>query len=92
MYAGQIVELAPRDRLYAMPRHPYTQALMQAIPRPDPRRPLVASVRGEVPSLVNPPSGCAFHSRCHQAVARCQAEMPLLRTLEGGQQVACHLA
>lgn len=92
MYAGQIVELAPRDRLYGMPRHPYTQALLQAIPRPDPRRPLVASVRGEVPSLVNPPSGCAFHSRCPKAVARCQAEMPLLRTLEGEQQVACHLA
>ena len=55
-------------------------------------KPVVASVRGEVPSLVNPPSGCAFHSRCPQAVARCQAEMPLLRTLEGGQQVACHLA
>ena len=92
MYAGQIVELAPRDQLYAAPRHPYTQALLRAIPRPDPRLPLAPSVRGEVPSLIDPPSGCAFHTRCPLAMARCKTEAPLLRSLDGGQQVACHLA
>jgi peptide/nickel transport system ATP-binding protein len=92
MYLGRIVELADRDALFAGPQHPYSEALIAAAPLPDPRarktRPII---EGEVPSPMNPPSGCAFHPRCPYAVARCQAETPELRQIADGRLVACHL-
>lgn len=92
MYLGRIVELADRDALFASPQHPYTEALLQAAPVPDPRaRRTHPIIEGEVPSLFDPPSGCAFHPRCPYAVARCKAEVPALRRIADGRQVACHL-
>jgi len=95
MYLGKIVELADRNALYEEPLHPYTQALLSAVPIPDPkieakRKRMV--VRGEVPSPLNPPSGCVFHPRCPIAVARCSAEVPPLREIRPGHWAACHLA
>ena len=91
MYAGAIVEIAPRDALYATPRHPYTQTLLDAVPRPDPRHRARTQVRGELPSLLSPPSGCMFHTRCPHAFERCRLESPALQTLAPGHSVACHL-
>ncbi len=91
MYAGAIVEIAPRDALYATPRHPYTQTLLDAVPRPDPRHRVAASVRGELPSLLSPPSGCMFHTRCPHAFDRCRRESPALQPLTPMHAVACHL-
>jgi peptide/nickel transport system ATP-binding protein len=92
MYLGRIVELADRDALFSSPQHPYTEALLQAAPVPDPRaRRTRAVIEGEVPSLLDPPSGCAFHPRCPYAVARCKSEVPALRRIADGRQVACHL-
>jgi oligopeptide transport system ATP-binding protein len=95
MYLGKIVELADRNALYEEPLHPYTQALLSAVPIPDPkieakRKRMV--VRGEVPSPLNPPSGCVFHPRCPIAVSRCSAEIPPLREIRPGHWAACHLA
>ena len=95
MYLGKIVELADRQTLYEDPRHPYTRALLSAVPIPDPA--LEASrervvLRGEVPSPLNPPSGCVFHPRCPIAVDRCRDDIPLLRTLGRDHEAACHLA
>ena len=93
MYLGRIVELAPADDIYRSPRHPYTRALLSAIPRPNPhgRRERIV-LQGDVPSPIDPPTGCAFHPRCPFATDRCRAEMPLLRPAPGlpAQQVACH--
>ncbi len=91
MYAGAIVEIAPRRQLYATPRHPYTQALLASVPRPHPNRTRVKSIAGELPSLLDPPSGCAFHTRCPHAVERCRGERPLLRMMADGHLAACHL-
>jgi oligopeptide transport system ATP-binding protein len=95
MYLGRIVEIADRESLYLNPRHPYTQALLAAVPIPDPeieaQRPQVA-VTGEVPSALRPPPGCRFHTRCPRAVDRCKTDEPALRDLGGGQMVSCHLA
>ena len=92
MYLGRIVELAERDALFSHPTHPYTEALLQAAPVPDPHarreRPIL---EGEVPSPLNPPAGCTFHPRCPYAVARCREERPVLRAIEDGRMVACHL-
>jgi oligopeptide transport system ATP-binding protein len=95
MYLGRIVELADRTALYDSPQHPYTRALLSAVPIPDPateakRERMV--LRGEVPSALNPPSGCGFHPRCPIKVDRCSAEIPLLREVRPGQWAACHLA
>ena len=94
MYLGRIVEIAQRDELYRRPLHPYTEALLAAIPVADPeveaRRPH-AIVRGEVPSVLNPPSGCRFHPRCPKAFDRCKTDDPALADLGGGRAVACHL-
>jgi oligopeptide transport system ATP-binding protein len=95
MYLGRIVEIADRQTLYAAPRHPYTKALLSAVPIPDPeveaRREHVV-LSGEVPSPLRPPSGCAFHPRCPIAVAECRQTRPELRALGGDQEAACHLA
>ena len=92
MYLGRIVEIADKTELFANPRHPYTQALLSSVPVANPKtkrlRPLV---EGDVPSPINPPSGCAFHTRCPYAVARCRVEPPALRELRPGHAVACHL-
>jgi oligopeptide/dipeptide ABC transporter ATP-binding protein len=95
MYLGRIVELAERDALFRKPRHPYTEALISAIPLPDPpaqraRRRIILS--GEIPSPARPPSGCTFHTRCPMATARCRVEVPALLPREGGALVACHEA
>jgi oligopeptide/dipeptide ABC transporter ATP-binding protein len=91
MYAGAIVEIAPREVLYAAPKHPYTQTLLDAVPRPDPRHRIATSVRGELPSLLSPPSGCMFHTRCPHAFDRCRRESPSLQPVVSGHAVACHL-
>jgi oligopeptide transport system ATP-binding protein len=95
MYLGRIVEMADSDELFDNPLHPYTQALLSAVPIPDPRveagrefRP----PRGEVPSPINPPSGCRFHTRCPMAQEICKIEEPPLRDIGGGHLSACHFA
>lgn len=92
MYLGFLVETAPRDRLFAMPRHPYTRALLSAAPSINAARsrPEI-ELRGEVPSALSLPSGCCFRTRCSYAWDRCAQERPALRDLGGGQSVACHL-
>jgi len=92
LYLGRIMELARSELLYRRPLHPYTRALLAAVPAPDPqRRSAAAPLHGEIPSPLDPPSGCVFRSRCPLAIARCAAEKPLLRDL-AGSQVACHRA
>jgi len=92
MYLGRIVELASRDELFADPQHPYSEALIAAAPIPDPRAKRDRrTVEGEVPSPMNPPPGCHFHTRCPYAVARCREESPALREISPGGFVACHL-
>lgn len=92
MYLGNLVELAKCDELYASPKHPYTQALLSSIPIPDPdvkieRIPL----EGDLPSPMNPPSGCRFHTRCKYATERCKTERPEFKYDENGHGVACHM-
>ncbi|GAA5236003.1 dipeptide ABC transporter ATP-binding protein [Verticiella sediminum] len=92
MYLGRIVELADKRSLYAAPAHPYTRALLAAAPVLDPGRERRKSPpRGEIPSAMHPPPGCAFHPRCPMAAARCREERPLLRAV-GARMVACHFA
>ena len=93
MYLGRIVETAPTARLFSEPLHPYTQALLAAIPIPDParRRTRPPVPRGEVPSPIDPPKGCHFHPRCPLAMDRCRGESPQLRSLDVDRSVACHL-
>jgi oligopeptide/dipeptide ABC transporter ATP-binding protein len=95
MYLGRIVELAGADELYSDPHHPYTRALIAAIPEPDPGRPRVrAVIAGDVPSPINPPSGCPFHPRCPHATDRCKIDAPALREIAGAgatsHTVSCH--
>jgi oligopeptide transport system ATP-binding protein len=95
MYFGKIVELADRKAIYEEPLHPYTRALLSAVPIPDPKIEAKRErtvLRGEVPSALNPPSGCVFHPRCPIAVDRCSAEVPPLREIRPGHWAACHLA
>jgi peptide/nickel transport system ATP-binding protein len=92
MYLGKIVEMAPRQQIFTAPKHPYTKALLSAVPIPEPgaaRNPII--LKGDVPSPINPPSGCRFHTRCPVAFDRCRIEEPELRSAGDGQSVACHL-
>ncbi len=92
MYLGRVMEMAGRDALYATPLHPYTRALLDAAPIPDPgieRRRAAAALHGELPSPLDPPRGCVFHTRCPLAVDECRAEVPPLREARPGHHVAC---
>jgi peptide/nickel transport system ATP-binding protein len=89
---GRLVEMAETGELYDHPRHPYTEALMAAVPKPDPRRrerPI--KLPGEVASPINPPSGCYFHPRCRYAQEVCSKETPTLQEISPGHFVSCHL-
>jgi peptide/nickel transport system ATP-binding protein len=93
MYLGRVMELADRDALYADPLHPYTKALLDAAPVPDPkveRARAPRALRGEIPSPLTPPSGCVFHTRCPIAGEECRREIPVLRALKSSRMVACH--
>jgi len=93
MYLGSLVESAPARKLFASPRHPYTKALLSAIPSLDPDdRKKSQKLEGEIPSPVNPPSGCKFHTRCPMVEARCRSEIPEWRELSAGHSVACHFS
>ncbi len=92
MYLGKIVESAPRADLFLDPQHPYTEALLAAVPVPNPRlKRAKRLVGGEVPSPMNPPPGCPFHTRCPYVFARCRVEVPALREVRPGHLAACHL-
>jgi oligopeptide/dipeptide ABC transporter ATP-binding protein len=94
MYLGKIVEISNRDELYSSPLHPYTQALLSAVPIPDPEvetNRQVIVLKGEVPSPINPPSGCVFHPRCYRAFKDCETVVPLLADTGDSHQVACLL-
>jgi oligopeptide/dipeptide ABC transporter ATP-binding protein len=92
MYLGRIVEIADKTKLFANPRHPYTQALLASVPVADPKaKRLAPLIDGDVPSPINPPSGCAFHTRCRYVMDRCKVERPELAEFGGQHQVACFL-
>lgn len=90
MYLGKIVELTTATELYRRPQHPYTEALLNAIPIPDPNQPRPIPLTGEIPSPINPPSGCYFHPRCPYASNLCHETSPPLKDCGGGHLVACH--
>src|SRR5690606_1404631 len=93
MYLGSMVELADKKDLFDNPKHPYTQALLSAVPKPDPRskrRRII--LEGDIPSPANPPSGCKFHTRCIYAKDICKEQIPEFRDLGGNHFVACHFA
>ncbi|MEZ4664645.1 MAG: dipeptide ABC transporter ATP-binding protein [Caldilineaceae bacterium] len=95
MYVGKVVEVAKTDELFANPQHPYTEALLSAVPKPDPRlraRKQRIVLEGDVADPANPPSGCYFHPRCPYAKDRCSSEAPALRDVGGGHMTACHFA
>ncbi len=92
MYLGKIVEMSKKRQIFSKPLHPYTQALLSAIPVPDPaRKPKTIELKGEVPSAINIPSGCRFHPRCPRAFDKCPLEEPALTNVGNGHLVACHL-
>jgi oligopeptide/dipeptide ABC transporter ATP-binding protein len=93
MYLGRIVEYTEKRRLFTRSLHPYTEQLLLSVPVPDPRvkRLQKRVLQGDVPSPINPPRGCHFHTRCPYAIERCRAETPILREVNPGQLVACHL-
>ena len=91
MYLGRIVEQAPCEEIFARANHPYTQALLSEVPRIEARGKKFAGVKGEIPSPLDPPTGCHFHPRCPFAMKRCEIEVPLLREIAPGHRSACHL-
>jgi peptide/nickel transport system ATP-binding protein len=93
MYVGKIAEIAPTEELFNEPKHPYTAALMSAVPVPDPRvRSQNITLEGEVPSPANPPTGCYFHPRCPFAIDTCRTQTPILEEITPGHYVSCHRA
>lgn len=93
MYVGRVVEIAPTHKLYQQPKHPYTEALLSSIPKPDPtRKKQRIAITGEIPNPANPPTGCHFHPRCPYAQALCSREAPPLREITPGQFAACHFS
>lgn len=93
MYVGRVVEVSPTRQLYQKPLHPYTEALLSSIPKPDPtRKKHRVVITGEIPNPANPPSGCHFHPRCPYAQELCKREAPLLREVQPGQFSACHFS
>ena len=94
MYLGKIVELTDADSIYENPLHPYTKALISAIPLPDPRNRNQNKIilEGDLPSPINPPSGCSFHTRCPYAQDICKKEIPEFKVYKTGHQVSCHFA
>ena len=93
MYLGRIMEVADRQHLFTAPLHPYTQALLSAVPEPDPRRQrgkAIVELEGDLPSPINPPAGCVFHTRCGKAVPVCLSQRPTLERALSKHQVACH--
>ncbi|QNB06862.1 ATP-binding cassette domain-containing protein [Herbaspirillum frisingense] len=91
MYLGRVVESAPVAELFGQPNHPYTQALLAEVPRMAARKKEFTAIKGEIPSPLNPPTGCHFNPRCPHAMARCREEQPLLREIAPGHMSACHL-
>lgn len=92
MYLGKVVETGTRDQIFSKPLHPYTQALLAAVPVPDPRRRSAKKIpSGEIPSAIDPPAGCRFHTRCPFVFDRCKVEVPELLDREAGHAAACHL-
>jgi oligopeptide/dipeptide ABC transporter ATP-binding protein len=92
MYLGALVELAPKHKLYDNPQHPYTQALLSAVPHPNPRESRERIIlSGDVPSPANPPAGCAFHTRCRFTMEKCKTERPVLEMISPDHWAACHL-
>lgn len=91
MYLGRVVESAPTEELFDKPNHPYTSALLAEVPRIENRGRKFMPVKGEIPSPIDPPSGCHFHPRCPHAMPRCQAEQPVLQEIAPGRFSACHL-
>lgn len=93
MYLGKIIELADKESLFSQPKHPYSEALLSAVPKPDPEHKMERIIlKGEVPSPMNLPSGCMFHPRCRYATEKCKKEMPLLAKTISGHYSACHYA
>ncbi len=92
MYVGRVVEVAPTEKLYQQPKHPYTAALLSSIPKPDPTRKQTSTITGEIPNPANPPSGCHFHPRGPYAQPICAQESPPLREITPGQFAACHFS
>jgi len=91
MYLGKIVEMGPTEKIVYEPLHPYTKALIEAVPTPDPtmKRTKVV-ITGEIPSPINPPSGCRFHTRCPVVMEICRTEEPAMLNVKGEHHVACH--
>ena len=92
MYLGKIVEIAPKRQIFATPKHPYTKALLSAVPVPKPgaaRNRIL--LKGDVPSPINPPTGCRFHTRCPYVFDRCRSEEPMPQTVDTDHYAACHL-
>jgi peptide/nickel transport system ATP-binding protein len=91
MYLGRIVESAPTEAVFARPNHPYTRALLSEVPRIEARKRRFTAITGEIPSPMNPPTGCHFHPRCPFVMPRCSQETPALREIASGHRSACHL-
>ncbi|HEX2135932.1 MAG TPA: oligopeptide/dipeptide ABC transporter ATP-binding protein [Microvirga sp.] len=91
MYLGRIVELSPTEELFGAPNHPYTQALLDEVPRLEPKKKRFSALKGEIPSPLHPPSGCHFHPRCPLAFDRCRVDRPALKAIAPGRFSACHL-
>lgn len=91
MYLGRVVEAGPTEEMFDNPNHPYTQALLEEVPRLEQRHTTFSTIKGEIPSPLDPPSGCHFHPRCPHASTRCAEERPVLKEIAPSRESACHL-